>query len=245
MIHGKATKADKEAVWNFEPKANSAKWVSFNFSSGSTGPAKVQIYRNAVPVRVLKNREDGISKVLGYPNILKLGISFFTWNGFRMSAQGNYNGFICFNNWIYLLSLGTKLRFTLYILNQKNPESWAPLIERKQIKTAAFYTPQMLVFAMSDSFKKSNLSSLMQFATGQGSKDETDWSRTERFGPVWSKKKKKSRTGPDQDRKILEFFSGPLIPATGGSALTKTSRDKMTEAFQKYHSYMKNPYIHQ
>ena len=196
MIHEKATKADKETVWNFEPKANSAKWVSFNFSSGSTGPAKVQIYRNAVPVRVLKNREDGISKVLGYSNIFKMVISFFTSNGFRMSAQGNYNGFICYNNWIYLLSLGTKLRFTLYLLNQKNPESWAPLIERKQIKVAAFYTPQMLVFAMSESFKKSNLSSLMQFATG-------------------------------------------------GSALTKTSRDKMTEAFEKYHSYMKNPYIHQ
>ena len=196
VIHEKATKADKETVWNFEPKANSAKWVSFNFSSGSTGPAKVQIYRNAVPVRVLKNREDGISKILGYSNIFKMGISFFTSNGFRMSAQGNYNGFICYNNWIYLLSLGTKLRFTLFVLNQKNPESWAPLIERKQIKVAAFYTPQMLVFAMSESFKKSNLSSLMQFATG-------------------------------------------------GSALSKTSRDKMTEAFEKYHSYMKNPYIHQ
>ena len=88
VIHETAIKADKEAVWNFEPKANSAKLVSFNFSSGSTGPAKVQIYKNAVPVRVLKNREDGISKVLGYSNILKLGISFFTSTGFRMSAQG-------------------------------------------------------------------------------------------------------------------------------------------------------------
>ena len=95
-----------------------------------------------------------------------------------------------------MLSLGTQLRFTLYILNQKNPESWAPLMERKQIKTAAFYTPQMLVFAMTESFKNSNLSSIVQFATG-------------------------------------------------GSALSKTSRDKMTEAFEKYHSYMKVPYIHQ
>ena len=230
VIHETATKADKEAVWNFEPKANSAKWVSFNFSSGSTGPAKVQIYKNAVPVRVLKNREDGISKILGYSNTLKLGISFFTSNGFRMSAQGNYNGFICFNNWIYMLSLGTKLRFTLYILNQKNPESWAPLIERKQIKTAAFYTPQMLVFAMSQSFKKSNLSSLMQFASGQGSNLS---------GP------KNRNLGPGRTRIGKFWKSGPLIPATGGSALTKTSRDKMTEAFQKYHSYMKNPYIHQ
>ena len=88
MIHEKATKADKETVWNFEPKANSAKWVSFNFSSGSTGPAKVQIYRNAVPLRVLKNGENGIMKVVGFSNVLKFGISFFTATGFRMSAQG-------------------------------------------------------------------------------------------------------------------------------------------------------------
>ena len=106
-----------------------------------------------------------------------------------------------------MLSLGTKLRFTLYILNQKNPESWAPLIERKQIKTAAFYTPQMLVFAMSDSFKKSNLSSLMQFATGQGSKDETDWSRTERFGPVWSKKNRNLGPGRTRIGKFWNFLA--------------------------------------
>ena len=196
VIHKKATTADKEAVWNFEPKANSAKWVSFNFSSGSTGPAKVQIYRNAAPLRTLKNKENiEILKVLGYRNIFKLGLSFFTKTGFQMTAQANYNGFICYNNWIYLLGLGTSIKFTIHILNQKDPETWAPLIERKQIRTAAFYTPQLLVFSMSESFKKANLSSLLQF---------------------WA----------------------------GGSALPKASREKLNEAFQKYHSYMKSPYIH-
>ena len=113
-----------------------------------------------------------------------------------MSAQGNYNGFICFNSWIYMLTLGTTMKYTLHILNQNDPESWAPLMEKKQILSAAFYTPQLLVFEMTESFKKANLSSLIQ------------------------------------------IFSG-------GAALTKASRDKMNEAFQQYHAYMKVPYIHQ
>ena len=197
VIHEKATTADKETVWNFEPKANKAKRVSFNFSSGSTGPAKVQIYRNAVPLRAVKNDENiEITSVLGYKNIWKLGSAFFTSTGFQMSAQGNYNGFICFNSWIYMLTLGTTMKYTLHFLDQKNPESWAPLMEKKQILSAAFYTPQLLVFAMTESFKQANLSSLIQFYAG-------------------------------------------------GAPLPKASREKMNEAFQKYHPYMKIPYIHQ
>ena len=46
---------EKQEVWGFERIANRSKWVSFNFSSGSTGPAKIQIYKNQVPIRPVDN----------------------------------------------------------------------------------------------------------------------------------------------------------------------------------------------
>ena len=51
----KNSESEKKEVWGFERKANRSKWVCFNFSSGSTGPAKIQIFKNQVPIRPVDN----------------------------------------------------------------------------------------------------------------------------------------------------------------------------------------------
>ena len=48
-------------------------------------------------------------------------------------------------------------------------ESWARIIEREKIRFVMFYTPQMQVFTMTESFKKANFKNLINMSCGGAS----------------------------------------------------------------------------
>ena len=48
-------------------------------------------------------------------------------------------------------------------------ESWARIIDREKIRFVMFYTPQMQVFTMTESFKKANFKNLLQMSCGGAS----------------------------------------------------------------------------
>jgi len=38
--------------------------------------------------------------------------------------------------------MGKNTKLTTFILDQKKPEKWAPLLDREQVMISSFYTPQ-------------------------------------------------------------------------------------------------------
>ena len=60
----------------------------------------------------------------------------------RMSVQANFNGVMCYNVFINFLAMGKHTKLTTFILDQKKPEKWAPLLDREQVMISSFYTPQ-------------------------------------------------------------------------------------------------------
>ena len=59
-----------------------------------------------------------------------------------MSVQANFNGVMCYNVFINFLAMGKNSKLTTFILDQKKPEKWAPLLDRERVMISSFYTPQ-------------------------------------------------------------------------------------------------------
>ena len=59
-----------------------------------------------------------------------------------MSVQANFNGVMCYNVFINFLAMGKNSKLTTFILDQKEPEKWAPLLDRERVMISSFYTPQ-------------------------------------------------------------------------------------------------------
>ena len=41
-----------------------------------------------------------------------------------------------------MLTVGKNAKLTGFILDQKQPEKWAPLLDREKVMISSFYTPQ-------------------------------------------------------------------------------------------------------
>ena len=59
-----------------------------------------------------------------------------------MSVQANFNGIMCYNGFINFLAMGKNTQLTVFVLDQKKPEKWAPLLDREHVMISSFYTPQ-------------------------------------------------------------------------------------------------------
>ena len=59
-----------------------------------------------------------------------------------MSVQANFNGIMCYNGFINFLAMGKNAQLTVFVLDQKKPEKWAPLLDRERVMISSFYTPQ-------------------------------------------------------------------------------------------------------
>ena len=67
----------EQIVQDFESRANKSKTLSYNFSSGSTGPPKIMIYKNQVPRKFLCPNTTTVSsrqEVLKYKETLNKGL---------------------------------------------------------------------------------------------------------------------------------------------------------------------------
>ena len=62
--------------------------------------------------------------------------------GLNTSVQGNFNGVMCYNLFLNMLTVGKNAKLTGLILDQKLPEKWAPLLDREKVMISSFYTPQ-------------------------------------------------------------------------------------------------------
>jgi len=60
-------------------------------------------------------------------------------------------------------------------------ESWARIIEREKVRFVMFYTPQMQVFTMTDSFKKANLKNMINMSCGGASLSKVTRTEIEQF----------------------------------------------------------------
>ena len=59
------TVAKMEKVRGFQEIANKSKVLSYNFTSGSTGPPKIQIFKNQLPVSFKQPSSEGLSELMG------------------------------------------------------------------------------------------------------------------------------------------------------------------------------------
>lgn len=94
-------------------------------------------------------------------------------NGIVCSLTGNFNGFlVCthlifitrlffylqlFNTVINALTTARKVKLTYVVLDQNQPESWAPLIKQHNVFVSIFYTPLLHIYTGSESFKTTDI----------------------------------------------------------------------------------------
>ena len=68
-----------------------------------------------------------MGSVVGWGKVLKMYGALLTKEGLKMTTQGNFNGFIGWINWIYMLGLGKAITTRTFVVNQKDP-GWVSLI---------------------------------------------------------------------------------------------------------------------
>lgn len=163
LLSGKASNQDKQKIWDYEHLANKSRVVTYNFSSGSTGPPKVQLYKNQFSIKAPLPTNKGLLSVFGYRRVLEIVLSIIR-NGFRYASAVNFNGFTCSSMFITQMAMPTP--FNVTNLDQKKPNRWAPLLKYWKVSTVLFYSPQIGIFHQTDSFKKTDLSSLVAIVAG-------------------------------------------------------------------------------
>ena len=134
------------------------------YKIGSTGPPKIQIYKNAIPKNVIRNEEGfGVFKEMhGWIGIIKIMKKVL--GGMAISSTVNFNGFIMYGMFLYMLVAGMKLKIIL--LDLKRPESWASMIEMHRVVFSSFYTPALIAFSNSASFRAADLSKVTVIQVG-------------------------------------------------------------------------------
>ena len=149
----KSSKKKIQKVKDFETMANKSQIITFNFSSGSTGPPKLQMFKNQVPLKFPESPSDGLPELLGKWELFKLALNMMR-NGRVASLNGNFNGFIALGLTIGNLVTAVKMKLTYVVLNQRQPESWAELINYYKIPASMFYTPILTIFINTEAFKE-------------------------------------------------------------------------------------------
>ena len=69
-------------------------------------------------------------------------LSSALFGGLNISIQGNFNGVMCYNLFLNFLAMSKNVKMTAFLLDQKQPEKWAPLLDREKVMISSFYTPQ-------------------------------------------------------------------------------------------------------
>lgn len=62
-----------------------------------------------------------MGSVVGWGKVIKMYGALLTKDGLKMTTQGNFNGFVAWTNWIYMLGLGKAIATRSFVVNQKDP----------------------------------------------------------------------------------------------------------------------------
>ena len=74
-----------------------------------------------------------------------------------------------------------RVHWALELFSEIIKESWARIIDREKIRFVMFYTPQMQVFTMTESFKKANFKNLINMTCGGASLSKVTRTGIEQF----------------------------------------------------------------
>ena len=74
-----------------------------------------------------------MGSVVGWGKVFKMYGALLTKEGLKMTTQGNFNGFVSWLNWVYMLGLGKAIATRTFVVNQKDPGwfsaiFWLPIV---------------------------------------------------------------------------------------------------------------------
>ena len=84
-------------------------------------------------VIIFDQNKSGMGSVVGWGKVIKMYGALLTKEGLKMTTQGNFNGFVSWLNWVYMLGLGKAIATRTFVVNQKDPGwfsaiFWLPIV---------------------------------------------------------------------------------------------------------------------
>ena len=158
-------------VHTFEETTNKQSILTYGFTSGSTGPPKLVVYKNALPM-VLNKFENDLDPSLFtlYRLVKKCGFTETIQFLKSMKSQQvighalNFNGFI-----VNMMIVTTNLipgKKSNILLDMNNIINWPSILSETRVNVMIAYNPRMYELLSVDTFDKFDLSQIKCLAVG-------------------------------------------------------------------------------